>query len=158
MRVFIILLILCFTSNVYASQQTLGAHDITGNLSVDTNTLFVDATTNNVGIGSTDPVQKLDVNGNIYGSSGIRLNQVTKTGTYTATTSDYTIFASGTFTVTLYTAVGNGGRLLYVKNINTGTITVDGNGAETIDGDATIDLIQDETITIVSDGANWRII
>ncbi len=54
---------------------------------------------------------------------------------YTASTLDSVIFASGTTTITLYTAVGNLGRQITVKNVGVGTVTVDGNGSETIDGE-----------------------
>jgi len=48
---------------------TLASATITGNLTVDTNTLFVDAANNRVGVGTTSPVAPLDVrsNGNIAG-------------------------------------------------------------------------------------------
>lgn len=38
---------------------------ITDDLTVDTNTLFVDSSENNVGIGTITPTEKLDVNGNV---------------------------------------------------------------------------------------------
>lgn len=38
---------------------------VTGNLTVDTDTLYVDAASNNVGIDTTSPSQKLDVNGTV---------------------------------------------------------------------------------------------
>ncbi|MFN8992731.1 MAG: hypothetical protein ACK5X3_03550, partial [Pseudomonadota bacterium] len=79
---------------------------------------------------------------------------------YTATTSDYVIdCTSGTFTVNLFTAVGNTGRILIIKNSGAGTITVDPNGTQTIDGSTTYILeIQYETLQIISDGTNWKII
>ena len=40
---------------------------ISGDLTVDTNTLYVDSTNNNVGIGTTSPAQELDVNGQVRG-------------------------------------------------------------------------------------------
>ena len=48
---------------------TLASATITGDLTVDTNTLFVNSTNNRVGIGTTSPVAPLDVrsNGNIAG-------------------------------------------------------------------------------------------
>ena len=78
--------------------------------------------------------------------------------TYTVIPSDKIILATGTFTITMPTAVGNDGRVIVVKNISTGTVKVDGSGSETIDSGADIDLIQDETIILVSDGKAWRII
>jgi hypothetical protein len=82
----------------------------------------------------------------------------TITSTYTAIPSDKILFASGTFTITMPTVVGNDGRVMVIKNISTGTVTVDGAGSETIDGSANIDLIQDESIILVSDGISWRIV
>ena len=40
-----------------------GSATITGNLTVDTNTLFVDSTNNRVGVGTASPTQDIDVNG-----------------------------------------------------------------------------------------------
>jgi len=91
-----------------------------------------------------------------------------KTGTYTATIFDDVVLCNGTFTVNLYDASGradevgnkiNAGRRLVIKNVGTGTITVDGNGSQTIDGATTKALSsQYDVVEIVSDGANWHII
>jgi hypothetical protein len=104
-------------------------------------------------------VDALQVNGSIQGT-GFDQAYTAKTGTYTATTSDYFIdCTSGTFTVNLFTAVGNTGRILIIKNSGAGTITVDPNGAQTIDGAATQSLsTQWSRVHIISDGANWKII
>jgi hypothetical protein len=101
----------------------------------------------------------LQVSGSIDGT-GFKQAYTAKTGTYTATTSDYVIdCTSGTFTVNLFTAVGNTGRILIIKNSGAGTITVDPNGTQTIDGSTTYILeIQYETLQIISDGTNWKII
>lgn len=83
---------------------------------------------------------------------------VAKTTTYTITDSDYLInCTSGTFTVTLPTAVGIVGKTYIIKNSGTGTITLDGNGTETIDGALTFTLTQYVSVTVVSNGANWII-
>jgi len=104
-------------------------------------------------------VDKLQVNGSIQGT-GFNQAYLARTTTYTATTSDYFIdCTSGTFTVNLFTAVGNTGRILIIKNSGTGTITVDPNGSQTIDGATTQSLAtQWSRIHIISDGANWKII
>jgi hypothetical protein len=47
-----------------------GAATITGNLTVDTNTLFVDATNDRVGIGTTSPTTNLEVVGGLNVSDG----------------------------------------------------------------------------------------
>ena len=54
------------TSNV----EVGGELTVTGNVVVDTNTLFVDSVNNRVGIGTTTPDNKLDVDGNVFLSSG----------------------------------------------------------------------------------------
>ena len=91
-----------------------------------------------------------------------------KTSTYTATIYDDVILCNGTFTVNLYDAGGltdevgskvNAGRRLVIKNVGTGTITVDGSGSQTIDGATTKDLSnQYDVVEIISDGSNWHII
>jgi hypothetical protein len=114
-------------------------------------------------MGSTLPTDNgtdaLQVNGPIQGN-GFDQAYLARTTTYTATTSDYFIdCTTGTFTVNLFTAVGNTGRILIIKNSGTGTITVDPNGTQTIDGATTQTLsTQWSRVHIISDGANWKII
>lgn len=82
-----------------------------------------------------------------------------KTAAYTALVTDDLIKAtSGTWTLTLYTAVGNDGKALAVVNLGAGTVTLDGNAAETINGGTTFDLRSNESCVIQSDGANWVIV
>jgi len=77
----------------------------------------------------------------------------------TATTADKILYCtSGAITVTLYTAVGNTGRDLYIDNASVGIVTVDGDGVETIEGELTQTLVPDTSIHIYSTGAGWRII
>ena len=52
------------------SGVTFGSANITGDLTVDTNTLIVNSTTGRVGIGMTGPLRTLDVNGDIGIASG----------------------------------------------------------------------------------------
>jgi hypothetical protein len=110
--------------------------------------------------GSTNNgVDKLRVIGSVS-ATGMQQAYLARTTTYTATTSDYFIdCTTGTFTVNLFTAVGNTGRILIIKNSGTGTITVDPNGSQTIDGATTQTLsTQWSRVHIISDGANWKII
>jgi hypothetical protein len=102
---------------------------------------------------------RLQVNGSIQGT-GFNQAYLARTTTYTAATNDYFIdCTTGTFTVNLFTAVGNTGRILIIKNSGTGTITVDPNGSQTIDGATTQTLsTQWSRVHIISDGANWKII
>ena len=78
------------------------------------------------------------------------------TGTYTITLEDYMLDCSGTFTITLPTAVGFTGEYI-IKNTSNGLITVDTTSSQTIDGDLTIQLIEDEVITLRSTNSNWLI-
>lgn len=65
---------------------------------------------------------------------------------------------SGTFTVTLPTAIGIQGREYIIKNSGAGTITLATTSSQTIDDETTQTLLPDYCIVAVSDGANWIII
>jgi hypothetical protein len=84
---------------------------------------------------------------------------VSKTSAYTATINDDVILCDGTFTVTLPAASTATGCKLNIKNIGTGTITIDGDGSETIDGAITVVIAtQYASYSIVCDGSAWHII
>lgn len=92
-------------------------------------------------------------------TGGFIANYTAKTTTYTVTSDDYTVdCTTGTFTVTLPTAVGITGKVFVIKNSGSGVITVDGDGSETIDGATTQSLNQYDSITVQSNGSNWIII
>jgi hypothetical protein len=92
----------------------------------------------------------------------------TKTGDYTATTSDdFLIFdANGASrTLTLYAASGNAGRVIRVKRVDStayapgNLVTIDANASETIDGATTKKLCtQYEEFTLVCDGTGWHVL
>jgi hypothetical protein len=85
----------------------------------------------------------------------------TKTANYTIVgTDDIVICTSGTFTVTLPTAVGRAGKQFKVKNSGSGVITMASTSAQTIDGAAagSTQLFQFDSLTFESDGANWVIV
>jgi hypothetical protein len=96
--------------------------------------------------------------------AGTALSVVTKTTTYTATTSDDVIFgdtSGGAWTLALYTAVGNTGKRLYLKKTTSDTTawTIDPNASETINGVTTWKLAtQYSSLTLISDGTNWQIL
>ena len=130
-----------------------------GNLAVDTNTLFVDAANNRVGVGTSSPTSSLHVVGSVTKS------HTTKTANYTMTESDYTVLcdtSAGGFTISLPAASGCSGRIYVIKKItgNSGTnnITIDPNGSETIDGATTYALQCRSSVMIQSNGANWWIL
>jgi hypothetical protein len=83
---------------------------------------------------------------------------VQKTSTYTATPDDDVILCSGTFTLALET-VANFEHPLYVKNISSGTITVNPYSTQTIDGDLTKTIsVQNQVVTLFPDITSnmWR--
>ena len=94
---------------------------------------------------------------------------VTPTTNYTVLTTDVVILANPTgtnMTVSLPTAVGNTGKVYYIKNISTTTnrnVTVDANGSQTIDGNQNITVTimgsgSGSSYTLVSNGSNWYIL
>lgn len=87
-----------------------------------------------------------------------------KTTTYTSSNSDDFIpvdASGGSFTVNLFTAVGNSGKVLRIKRIDqtlANAVTIDANGTQTIDGALTVALAtQYEEYELTSDGANWYV-
>ena len=89
---------------------------------------------------------------------------VSKTTTYTITTSDSTVLCDATsaaFTVTLPTAVSVSGKTYTVKKIDSSTnaITIATTSSQTIDTISTQTLgIQNAWLVMQSDGSNWQII
>lgn len=84
-----------------------------------------------------------------------------KTGTYTISVTEVGQLhtQSGTYTVNLPAVASAGsGFFIRLRNIGTGTITIDGALAETIDGVATITLPSQAEVMLVCDGAVWRTI
>jgi len=57
---------------ISGSDAALNSLDITQDLTVDTNTLYVDSSNNRVGIGTASPSQKLTVEGDITGSGYVK--------------------------------------------------------------------------------------
>ncbi|MCH7534860.1 MAG: hypothetical protein IH948_03800 [Bacteroidetes bacterium] len=122
----------------------------------NTNMFYLDESADKIGINTKTPICELDING------GFAANLTSQTGTYTALTTDHTIICGSgneTFTVTLPSASTVSGIIYNIKNVGTGTITVDGASSETIDG-ATTAVISSQfaCITIQCDGSNWHIL
>ena len=83
----------------------------------------------------------------------------TITDTYQVLVTDQTIICDKTtaFTVTLPTAVV--GQKFNIKNINTGTVTLEGDGADTIDGDLNQAIYQWECVQVQCYAANkWGLL
>lgn len=100
-------------------------------------------------------------------NAGANVRKVlSKTTTYSlvaADGDDVVVLADATsaaWTLSLYTAVGNKGRRVTVKKIDTSVngITIDPSSTQTVDGVTTRVLARiGESLTLVSDGSNWQI-
>lgn len=91
---------------------------------------------------------------------GRKVNVSIPTTTYSVLATDEAVVCNSTtaFTVSLPAASGSG-RKLYVKNINTGTVTVAGNGSDTIDGVTTQALGRWDAVVLIDYAANaWIIV
>jgi hypothetical protein len=102
-------------------------------------------------------------NSTLHTAGSFAAGYVAKTGTYTATSLDYTIdCTSGTFTVTLPTAVGITGRMYVISNSGAGTITIGTTSSQTfanvIATPTTLTMSTVGARTVQSNGANWILI
>lgn len=69
------------------------------------------------------------------------------------------INASGTITLTLPTAIGNSGKIFYVRNAGSGVITINTTGSQNINGYANFVLqFSNSVLGLISDGSNWNIL
>ena len=110
--------------------------------------------------GSPNSVQLSWVDQASGGGGGYTYSAIS--GTTTAQL-NYHYSCTGTFTLTLpAVASGDAGKEIRIKNMGTGTITVDGDSTSTIDGQQTIDLdVEFSSITLVATGnasASWEIV
>ena len=82
------------------------------------------------------------------------------TSTDSVAVTDHVVHAtSGTFTLTLPTAVGIAGRQFVIRNSGTGTITLGRTSSQTIDGVAADLVIAGKGfVEVVSDGAGWQVL
>ena len=114
-------------------------------------------------------IRQLTINGETYDlaedrswtitASGKSINVVsTNTSAGSDASTDYVYLASNTINITLPTAVDNQ-NLYTIKNVGTGTVTINTTSSQTIDGSLTAPIrVQYLSLTLVSNGANWNII
>lgn len=137
----------------YSTPQTTYQLDVAGTLRNTTSAAFA-TSSGNVGIGTTGASSTLHVNGSFATA------YVAKTATYSASATDNIIeCTSGTFTVTLPTAVGITGREYWITNTGSGTITIGTTSSQTFVNVATtpttLTVAQFTNYRAVSNGANW---
>jgi hypothetical protein len=126
-----------------------GTANITGNLSVDTNTLFVDASNNRVGVGTITPTTTLDVAGAVTATS-YNCGQVIVSSNQIYRNSSNEFYVN--FTGTGNTIVGNN-----IGNVSIGAGTnpsykLDVGGTARVSGDFLVD-----TNTLFVDSSNNRV-
>lgn len=111
------------------------------------------------GVGG-NPQLRLETKGFLFTTGAISLPYNSGASNATLGATDYTYNClSGTFTVTLPTAVGITGRIYVIKNSGAGTITIATTSSQTIDGVTTQTLsTQYSSYTVQSNGANWIIL
>jgi hypothetical protein len=98
----------------------------------------------------------------LFSAGSTILSIVSKSTTYTATTSDEVILVDTgiAWTLTLYASASNSGKKIIIKKTtsDTNSLTIDANSTETIDGSTTLILdLQYEEVTLICDGSNWYI-
>lgn len=91
------------------------------------------------------------------GITRVILNITTATTGLSAVNTDYVYLCSGTFTITLPTAVGNTNRYT-LKNIGMGVVTGAFTSGQTGDGNTIIQLTQNQAVDFISNNANYFII
>lgn len=113
----------------------------------------------------TDPGWATITTGDVSGYSAAQTAFTSKTASYTATVGDFfiAVSAASSFTVTLYAASGNSGKVLHFKRTDATTnttVTIDANGAETIDGALSVALgpgSQYIEVALFCDGTGWQV-
>ena len=104
--------------------------DSSGNLAVDTNTLYVDATNNRVGIGTASPANKLHIDGHSSANQTPDVNITRSSSGTTIQTGPNITFADGTTnnTVTLQATQGRFGVWNYGAGVWNERLAVDASG------------------------------
>lgn len=146
----------------------------TADLVTDSN-LYVDISTDRVGIGTTIPSQKLEVNGSVKVNNDLivttqnvtsethkvntTFNTKIITNNYTVLRDDGNIFANGTLKITMPTCIGFAGDKYFIKNVGVGTVTVVGTGTEKIDGYSEMIMTEkNSSFSLLSNGSTgWLI-
>lgn len=112
-----------------------------------------------------DGIDDLEITGNLVVRGVTSISSTTtfslaqKTSGYTLTLNDYTVeCTTGSFTLTLPTAVTCEGKVFVLKNSGSGIITIATTLSQTIDGQTSGELSQYDCLNVQSNGSNWIII
>lgn len=145
------------------------------------NTLFIEGSTDRIGVKTNSPGADLDVNGTAIARSTLQVDGVATlaggavftsyiTVNFTAVSTNTTLSthhvvtvdaSSAGVTITLPTAVGVAGRTYIVKKIDAtaNAMSVVTTSSQTIDGTASrVTTVQYTAYTLVSNGSNWIIV
>jgi hypothetical protein len=149
------------STEIYPNHISLAGTDIgTGNTSnIEIQEARITLTTSDgVTTSPTIPLLPEEVTTKEYVDKLAVLSVISPSINTTMTVNNKVALCSNTITITLPLASAVV-TAIYVKNIGTGVITVDGNGSQTIDGALTYDLTnQWDSITLVSNGTGWFIL
>jgi LysM repeat protein len=96
--------------------------------------------------------------GNISSTGSQTVGYNPQSSTYAVVASDYFVNAtSGTFTITLPSAIGIAGKVYKFKNSGSGVVTIATTSSQTIDGSTTKTLAATGTLTVIAASNNWVI-
>jgi hypothetical protein len=96
---------------------------VSGDLIIDTNTLYVDSTNNRVGIGTTSPANKLSISNNGNAAVAFRINDTNANASFlsfNASNTDAALIAGGTSAIPFDIYTGGVPRLRVSSNGNVG--------------------------------------
>jgi len=147
------------TTNVLVGGNDLGVIQPPHKLTVMNGNTLKSISTGSGATGSYVEKAFIDSSGNAS-IKGFSTGYVAKTANYTATISDHTIEAtSGTFTITLPTAVGATGQEYVITNSGTGVVTLGTTSSQTFINvtatPTTLTLAQFATVKVQSNGTAW---
>ena len=144
---------------------TVAAVNASGNLAVDTSVLFVNVSTNRVGVNTATPATDLDVTGTVNVNGTIQRNApVTKTTDFTLASSENWLIvnnSSGATTATFPAASSWTGREVMIKTTQAQAVnSASSNIVPLIGGSASTAILTGTAgkwATLVSDGTSWVI-
>lgn len=143
----------------FALESGAGAVDLADLMPVDDPPTFINPYVDqDVTIGSAPVLSAANFTDLPSGSVvGVRTQTIIKSTNYTLVLADHIciVMVSGV-TITLPSAAGDLGKQFVVKNVSSGTVTID--SVSTLDSESAVTLSQWDSYTLVSDNANWVVV